>query len=119
MPFRRIICFVSTILTVYFLPKLAVAKNNQETKPFFEFYKGILPFFILGVTIVYFTRFFIVKLLFAGIFTSDHFVLWQLVGDVLKVASLILGYQFLQKITVALLLLNYYLFLSFTSQYIF
>jgi PST family polysaccharide transporter len=35
--------FVSTVLTVYFLPKLAVAKNNQETKLFFLNYKGILP----------------------------------------------------------------------------
>jgi PST family polysaccharide transporter len=59
-----------------------------------NFYKGILPV-LLGVTIVYFTRF-IVKLLLRRNFTSDHFILWQLVGDV-KVASLILGYQFLQK----------------------
>jgi PST family polysaccharide transporter len=96
--------FVSTVLTVYFLPKLAVAKNNQETKTiFWNFYKGILPVFILGVTIVYFTRFFIVKLLFTQEFLPvTTLFFWQLVGDVLKVASLILGYQFFaKKLTVA------------------
>jgi O-antigen/teichoic acid export membrane protein len=96
--------FASTILTVYFLPKLAVAKNNQETKTvFWSFYKGILPIFILGVTIVYFARFFIVKLLFTQEFLPvTTLFFWQLVGDVLKVASLILGYQFFaKKITVA------------------
>jgi PST family polysaccharide transporter len=59
------------------------------------------------VTIVYFTRFFIVKLLLHRNFTSDHFVLWQLVGDVLKVASLILGYQFLQKKTIAFIVTEF------------
>jgi O-antigen/teichoic acid export membrane protein len=96
--------FVSTILTVYFLPKLSVAKNTQETKTvFWSFYKGILPVFILGVTIVYFTRFFIVKLLFTQEFLPvTTLFFWQLVGDVLKAASLILGYQFFaQKLTVA------------------
>jgi hypothetical protein len=91
--------FVTTILAVYFLPKLSVAKNTQETKTvFWSFYKGILPVFILGVTIVYFTRFFIVKLLFTQEFLQvTGLFFWQLVGDVLKVASLILGYQFFAK----------------------
>ncbi len=99
--------FVTTILTVYFLPKLAVAKDNQETKNvFFEFYKGILPVFILGVTVVYFLRFYIVKLLFTQEFLPvSGLFFWQLVGDVLKVCSLILGYQFFaKKLTLAFII---------------
>jgi PST family polysaccharide transporter len=99
--------FVSTILTVYFLPKLAVAKDNRETKTvFWSFYKGILPVFILGVTVVYFLRFYIVKLLFTQEFLPvSGLFFWQLVGDVLKVASLILGYQFFaKKLTVAFII---------------
>lgn len=96
--------FVTTILSVYFLPKLAVAKNNLETKKvFWSFYKTILPVFIAGLVAIYFLRFFIVNLLFTHEFlpvTSLFF--WQLTGDVLKVASLILGYQFFaKKLTVA------------------
>ena len=57
--------FVSTILSVYFLPKLAIAKENKETKNiFWKYYKFILPVFILGLIVVYFARFFIVQLLF-------------------------------------------------------
>jgi PST family polysaccharide transporter len=96
--------FISTILTVYFLPKLAVAKNNQDTKKvFWSFYKNILPLFIIGLVLIYFSRTILIKLLFTKEFlpvTSLFF--WQLFGDVLKVASLILGFQFYaKKMTVA------------------
>lgn len=91
--------FVSTILTVYFLPKLSVAQNNQQTKIiFWRFYKSILPVFVLGVIVVYFLRFWIIQLLFTKEFLPvSTLFFWQLVGDVLRVASLILGYQFFAK----------------------
>lgn len=91
--------FVTTILSVYFLPKLAVAKNNLETKKvFWSFYQTILPLFIAGLVVVYFLRFFIVNLLFTNAFLPvTTLFFWQLIGDVLKVASLILGYQFFAK----------------------
>jgi PST family polysaccharide transporter len=91
--------FVTTILTVYFLPKLAVAKDNQETKSiFWSFYKNILPIFIVGLIAIYFLRFFIIKLLFTKEFLPvTTLFFWQLFGDVLKVISLILGYQFFAK----------------------
>jgi len=91
--------FISTILTVYFLPKLAMAKDNLESKKvFWNFYKNILPLFIIGLIVIYFSRNLLIKLLFTSEFlpvTSLFF--WQLFGDFLKVASLILGYQFYAK----------------------
>lgn len=91
--------FVSTILSVYFLPKLAIAKENKETKNIFrQYYKSILPVFILGLVVVYFARFFIVQLLFTKEFLPvASLFFWQLIGDVFKVAFLILGYQFFAK----------------------
>jgi O-antigen/teichoic acid export membrane protein len=91
--------FVTTILTVYFLPKLSAAKDNLETKSiFWSFYRNILPIFIVGVIAIYFTRFFIIKLLFTNEFLPvTTLFFWQLFGDVLKVISLILGYQFFAK----------------------
>jgi PST family polysaccharide transporter len=99
--------FVTTILSVYFLPKLAVAENNRETKRvFWSFYKTILPVFIAGLVVIYFLRFFIVNLLFTHKFLPvTTLFFWQLVADVLKVASLILGYQFFaKKLTVAFIM---------------
>lgn len=91
--------FITTILTVYFLPKLSQAKDNKETKAlFWQFYKSILPIFCIGLVVIYFSRYFIIQLLFTKEFLPvTSLFLWQLLGDVFKVASLILGYQFFAK----------------------
>lgn len=99
--------FVSTLLTVYFLPKLVLAKTNQETKKvFFSFYKTILPLFIIGLVVIYFLRFYIIDLLFTVAFLPvSKLFFWQLIGDILKVASIILGYEFFaKKMTLAFIL---------------
>jgi O-antigen/teichoic acid export membrane protein len=115
--------FVSTVLTVYFLPKLSTSVDNQETKNiFWNYYKGILPVFILGVTIIYFARFFIIRLLFTKEFLAvESLFFWQLLGDVLKVASLILGYQFFAKRLTAAFIISELLSLAlfyFLSDYL-
>ena len=96
--------FISTVLSVYFLPKLVFATSQKATQNvFISYFKGIMPVFILGLIIIYFSRFFIIHLLFTNEFlpvTSLFF--WQLLGDVFKGFSLILGYQFFAKnLTVA------------------
>ncbi len=91
--------FVSTILSVYFLPRLSKSQNNLETKiVFWQYYKFILPVFVLGLTVLYFVRFFVVQLLFTKEFlpVTDLFF-WQLLGDIFKVCALILGFQFFAK----------------------
>ena len=91
--------FVSTILTVYFLPKLSKAHNKQETKTiFWQYYKFILPVFAICVLVIYFARFIIIEILFTKEFLPiSSLFFWQLVGDIFKVASLILGYEFFAK----------------------
>ncbi len=99
--------FVTTILSVYYLPKLALAKNNWETKKvFWSFYKNILPIFVVALTVIYFLRFFIIKLLFTNEFLPvTNLFFGQLLGDVLKASSLILGFQFFaKKLTIAFII---------------
>jgi PST family polysaccharide transporter len=50
------------------------------------------------LVVIYFLRFFIIKLLFTDEFLpiSDLFI-WQLIGDFFKAASVILGYEFFAK----------------------
>lgn len=99
--------FVTTILSVYFFPKLSNAKNYLETKPiFWSYYKSILPLFIVGVIVIYFLRFFIIEFLFTKEFLPvASLFFWQIIGDVLKVAFLILGFQFFaKKLTLAFII---------------
>lgn len=91
--------FISTLLSVYFLPKLVLAQNNLETKKvFWSYYKTILPVFILGLSFIYIFRNIIVKILFTeDMLPVSNLFFWQLVGDVFKASSIILGYQFFAK----------------------
>jgi O-antigen/teichoic acid export membrane protein len=91
--------FITTILSVYFLPKLSKSQTNEQTKAvFWSYYKGIIPVFILGLTILFFLKDFLVPILFSKEFQpTTSLFFWQLVGDVLKAVSLILGYQFFAK----------------------
>lgn len=91
--------FISTLLSVYFLPKLVLAQNNLETKKvFWSYYKTILPVFILGLSFIYIFRNVIVKILFTeDMLPVSNLFFWQLVGDVFKASSIILGYQFFAK----------------------
>jgi PST family polysaccharide transporter len=91
--------FVTTILMIYFLPKLAASKSNTETKSiFFSYYKGIIPIFIFGLLVVYFLKNFIISILFTKEFQPvSELFFWQLIGDFLKALSLILGINFYAK----------------------
>ncbi|MDQ8014042.1 MAG: O-antigen translocase [Flavobacterium nitrogenifigens] len=114
--------FITAILSVYFLPKLSKAQNNQETrKVFFQYYKYILPVFILALAILYFMRFFVIQLLFTKEFLPvTNLFFWQLFGDVFKVCALILGYQFFAKRKTLMFILTEFFSLSvlyFSSLY--
>ena len=88
--------FISTILSVYYLPKLSAAKtNNQSRRIFYNYFKAIMPLFIVGLVLIYMLRSLIVRILFNQDFepVSDLFF-WQLLGDIFKAASMILGFQF-------------------------
>lgn len=91
--------FVSTLFTVYFLPKLSVAKTNNETKQiFWSYYKSIIPVFIIGLILIYLLRAWVIQLLFTkDFFPVENLFFWQLLGDLFKVCALILGYEFFAK----------------------
>lgn len=91
--------FATTLLSVYFLPKLAKAPDNKATKIiFWSYYKSILPVFAIGLALLYFARFFVIELLFTKAFLPvNSLFLLQIIADLLKVIFLILGYQFYAK----------------------
>ena len=119
--------FITSLIGIYFLPKLAMAKDNKETKSlFWEYYKGILPVFIVGMIVVYFLRNSIIQVLFTKQFLPvSKLFFWQLIGDTFKAASFILGYQFYaKKLTKAFVFFElfsltvlYYSSIYFVSQF--
>ncbi len=91
--------FLTTVLSVYFFPKLSKSTSNEETKSvFWSYYKGIIPVFLVGLLVVYLLKDILIQILFTKEFlpVSELFV-WQLIGDFFKSLSLILGYQFFAK----------------------
>lgn len=83
--------FVSSIMTIYFYPKLA--ETNSNNKDIVLYYlKTIIPLFTIGLVIIYFLRKLIIQVLFSSEFeTMESLFLWQLLGDLLKAISLIFG----------------------------
>jgi PST family polysaccharide transporter len=86
--------FVSTIVSVYFYPKLIKSNGVAEVnKVIWSYYKFILPVFIIGALFVYFLRFLIIEILFTTEFLPvSELFFWQLIGDVFKVCGMVLGF---------------------------
>ncbi len=83
--------FISSIMAIYFYPKLAEKKSNIK-EIIFNYLKTIIPVFIIGLAFIYFLRKIIIQVLFSSEFeTMETLFLWQLVGDLLKAIALIFG----------------------------
>jgi PST family polysaccharide transporter len=83
--------FVSSIMAIYFYPKLAEMNSNSK-EIVLHYLKTIIPLFTIGLVIIYFLRKLIIQVLFSSEFESmESLFLWQLIGDVLKAVSLIFG----------------------------
>ncbi|KGE68477.1 MULTISPECIES: O-antigen translocase [Pseudomonas] len=85
---------VTTTLSVYYLPKLSELKESKDIKnEILQGYKVIFPVAIACGLIMYFLRDFIISVLFTSDFLPMRDLFgWQMLGDVLKIASWILGY---------------------------
>lgn len=91
--------FASTIISVYYLPRLSELKNYSDIKN--EINKGyivILPLAVLSSLFVYFYQDIIIKLLFTKEFLPmKELIFWQLIGDVIKIGSWIISFMMLSK----------------------
>ena len=91
--------FVSTIISVFYFPKLSIAKPGLETKLLFvQFYKTTIPIFGMGLVLLFFIKSFVIKLLFTPDFLPvQNLFFFQLLGDFFKALSLILAYNLIAK----------------------
>lgn len=91
--------FVSSLLTLYILPRFSEIDSVKDfRKEVFNFYKTIIPIFGAGLLLIYLLRHFIIALVFSEEFAPvEELFLWQLLGDFVKVLSIVIAYQFLAK----------------------
>ena len=91
--------FVNSLMVLYFLPRFAEIDSKKEfRKEVFSFYKKIMPIIGLGLLIIYFLRPFFVALFLTQEFDAVQELFgWQLLGDFVKVLSVVIAYQFIAK----------------------
>lgn len=90
---------ITMTLSIYYLPKLSEIKGTNELrKEIFHGYKTLLPIMIICTAAVYFSRDFIVHILFTKDFIAmKPLFLFQLIGDFFKIASWLLSFLMVAK----------------------
>jgi len=90
---------IMTSLSVYFLPRLAELKTNQEVrKEVFKVYSLIMPFLVVCSLGIYLFRDLVIRILFTPEFKEMSTLFpYQLTGDVFKMAGWVLGYVMMAK----------------------
>lgn len=97
---------VTTTLGVYYLPRLSELQREKIWPEMIYGYKIILPFAVVSSLAVYFLRDYLIAILFSDEFypARDLFA-WQMVGNCLKVGSLIMSYYILSRASVAIFIM--------------
>ena len=90
---------VTTTLSVYYLPRLSEIQDNKELrKEIFSGYKIIMPIVILASLIIFLLKEYVILIAFSKDFMPMmELFAWQLMGDVIKIASWLLAYLMLAK----------------------
>lgn len=95
---KNYMVFSSAIFTLYVLPKFAGIHNKIDFKAeLFNIYKTLLPLFGVGMLLIYFLRDYVIQIIYPDFDAMSPLFKWQLMGDFVRLAALVLGYQFLAK----------------------
>ncbi|REG90185.1 O-antigen translocase [Winogradskyella sediminis] len=115
--------FFNSLMALYILPRFAEINSKQAfRKEAFSFYKTIMPPFLVILLFIYLSRSLLINILFTEDFrpVEDLFG-YQILGDIARVLSMVIVYQFLAKKMFAhFLILEIFLFIMmyFSSIYL-
>ena len=90
---------ITTSLSVYYLPKLAGLKKDSEIRhEVMSVYKLLIPFLLFVSSVLILLKYYIINILFTDKFQrmQDLFY-FQLLGDILKMSTWVLGYLLVAK----------------------
>ncbi|MDN3725182.1 O-antigen translocase [Aequorivita sp. SDUM287046] len=95
---KNYMVFSSAIFTLYVLPKFAGIHSKTDFKAeLFNIYKTLLPLFGVGMLLIYFLRDYVIQIIYPDFYGMEPLFKWQLLGDFVRLAAIVLGYQFLAK----------------------
>jgi PST family polysaccharide transporter len=114
--------FINSLMTLYILPRFSEIETRKEfRKEVFSFYKTIMPVFGILLLIIYLSRSVLVPFLLTEEFRPIEGLFgFQILGDFLRVLSMVIAYQFLaKKMFTHFIILEIFLFVMiyFTSIY--
>jgi len=89
----------SSGLSLYYMPKLASLTTDVAFKMELKsYFKVFVPLFLTALVVVYLLKGFILNIAFTAAFSKVNEVLiWQLLGDFLRIMTLAFGYQIVVK----------------------
>ncbi|PQB04848.1 O-antigen translocase [Aureitalea marina] len=95
---KNYMVFSTAIFSLYVLPKFsAINSRSGFYAELRNIYKTLLPIFGLGMILVYIFRDYVVLLIYPDFEGLASLFKWQLIGDFIRLAGLVLMYQFLAK----------------------
>ncbi|MBT8324232.1 MAG: O-antigen translocase [Winogradskyella sp.] len=95
---KNYMVFATGLFTLYVLPRFAEIKTETAFKTeVLSIYKTILPIFGVGMVLVYVFRDFIIEIIYPDFTGMTTLFKWQLLGDFIRLCSLVLAHQFIAK----------------------
>ena len=120
---KNYMVFSGAIFTLYVIPKFSgIYKKKDFVKEVATIYKTLLPLFAVGMLLIYFGRQLFIDYIFVDYTTMKPLFKWQLLGDFMRLLSLVLAHQFFAKkmvrnfiFTEILSLALFYIFANYLS----
>lgn len=96
---KQYLMFSSAILTLYVIPKFSkIERSIDFRREVLNIYKTLLPLFALGMIIIFVLKDWVIDITHGEEFLAmKPLFKWQLLGDFIKIASIIIAHQFFAK----------------------
>lgn len=91
--------YITSLLGLYILPRFAkITSLDFLRKEALAIYKTLIPILAVGFVLIFIFREYLVSFIFSEEFSPvEDLFFWQLLGDLIKILSMVIAFQFLAK----------------------
>ena len=95
---KNYMVFSTALFSLYVIPKFAKITTGLDFKTeVLYIYKTLLPLFGVGMLLIFVFRDFVVQLIYPNFEGMEPLFKWQLLGDFVRLAAVVVAHQFLAK----------------------